>query len=390
MTSDSFYHPTWAEIDLEAIRHNYEEIKRLAVQQFDPRPLKIPARRRGLYPQILPVIKADAYGHGMKEIADLLDRLGVNIFCVSDLEEGIILRKQRILKPILLLESTLPALAKDIVDHNLTPTVVTWDLALALNRYAKLKKKIINVHVYVDTGMGRLGIPYSQARSFIDRLMRLSNVQVEGVYTHFPVADTNVHFTREQIRKLYQLVHYFDQQGKIILYVHATNSMGIVGYKHHIFNLARPGLMLYGLYPTTKLRYKIKLKPAMQVRSRVIFIKKIASGTGISYGHTFVAKKNITIATLPIGYQDGYLRYLSNKSYVLIAGKRCSVVGRVTMDQIMVDVSKVKNVKIGMEAVILGKQGKEEVSADTLAKLADTISYEVICSLGNRLPRVYK
>jgi len=316
---------SWVEIDLKAIRFNYEQLKRLAIKQFDPAPLRIPTlRRKGSYPQILPVIKADAYGHGMKEVGTLLNKLGVGLLCVSDLSEGIDLRRQGVMKPILLLESTLPSLAKDIIDYRLTPTVVTWPLALALNRYAKLRKRIVCVHVKVDTGMGRLGVPYPQAQDFINRLMKLSHLQVEGLYTHFPVADTDYPFTMGQIEKLYQMVKFFDRQGKI------------------------------------------------------------------SYGHTFVTKKSMTVATLPIGYQDGYLRSLSNKAAVLIDGKRCTILGRVTMDQIIVDVSKVKNPRIGMEAVILGKQGNEEISANDLARQAGTINYEIICSLGNRLPRIYK
>lgn len=389
--TENYSHPSWVEIDLKAIRHNYEALKRLAVKQFDPVPLRISLlRKQGSYPQILPVIKADAYGHGMEEVAGLLDKAGVKIFCVSDLLEGMALRQQGISKPILLLESTLPILVRDIVKHNLTASVTSWSLAAALNRQAQLAKKVVDVHVNVDTGMNRLGINFHEAEDFINRLFRLRHLRVQGIYTHFPVADTNSRFTMNQIHDLYKIVRTFDRQGKVILYVHATNSMGLVGYKHHIFNLARPGLMLYGLYPSVKLRSKVSLKPAMSVKSKIIFIKSVPAGTGISYGHTFVAKKRMTVATLPIGYQDGYLRCLSNKSCVLVSGKRCPVIGRVTMDQIMVDISKAGRAVVGTEAVILGKQGKETISADALAAWAKTISYEIICSLGNRLPRVYK
>ena len=381
---------SWVEVDRQAIRKNYAALKGLAVKQFDPKPLHIPFYRRGAYPQILPVIKADAYGHGMNEISRLLANTGVKMFCVSDVAEGIALRREGITKPILLLESTLADFAKEIVKYHLTASLTTWPLALALNRQGQLQKRIVRVHVNVDTGMSRLGINWRQAEGFINRLLKLKFLRVEGIYTHFPVADTNSRFTTEQIQKLYKLVKHFDQQGKIILYVHAANSMGVAGYKHHIFNLARPGLMLYGLYPTEKLRSKVHLKPAMSVKSKIIFIKEVSRGTGISYGHTFVAKRAMKVATLPIGYQDGYLRSLSNKSSVLIGGQYCPVVGRVTMDQIMVDVSRLKNVHLGQEAVILGKQGLKEISADMVAGWADTISYEIICGLGNRLPRRYR
>lgn len=388
---DKRMYSSWVEIDLGAIRQNYEALKRLAVKQFDPAPLRIPIlRKQGSYPQILPVIKADAYGHGMEEVAGLLDKAGVKIFCVSDLAEGIALRRQGIRKPILLLESTLPGSARDIIKHNLTASVTSWPLAVALNRQAQAAKKVVDVHVNVDTGMNRLGINFHEAEDFINRIFRLRHLRVQGIYTHFPVADTHFRFTMNQIHDLYKIVRTFDRQGKVILYVHATNSMGLAGYKHHIFNLARPGLMLYGLYPSVKLRSKVSLKPAMSVKSKIIFIKSVPAGTGISYGHTFVTKKKMTVATLPIGYRDGYLRCLSNKSYVLVNGKRCPVLGRVTMDQIMVDISKARRAVVGTEAVLMGQQGRETISADELAAWANTISYEMICSLGNRLPRIYK
>jgi alanine racemase len=238
--------------------------------------------------------------------------------------------------------------------------------------------------------MGRLGVWYSEAEEFIQKIRKLSHLVIGGVYTHFPVADTNRAFTQKQIENFQHLVERLQAKGISIPYLHAANSMGLAAYPHHLFNLARPGIMLYGLYPSPKLRPKVILKPVLSVKSRIIFLKRVSRGRGISYGHTFIAPRPMTVATLPIGYSDGYLRCLSNKTQVLINGRRCPVVGRITMDQIMVDVTKLKQLKLGTEVTLLGRQNQEEISADELAQKAGTISYEIVCSLGTRLPKVYK
>ena len=370
-----YYRPTWAEVDLKAVRHNLQEVQKLA----------------GARTELLPVVKGDAYGHGIIEIALLLNGSQVNFFGVSDVAEGITLRRAGIKKSILLFESTLAEQAKLIAEYDLTPTICTHELAATLNRYAQLTGKKIDIHIDVDTGMGRLGVWHKDAEAFIERIVRENlNLTIKGIYTHFPSAESDRRFTQSQIEHLHQVVTRLDKKGVVVPYIHAANSMGIVGYKTKILNLARPGLMLYGLYPDDRLKKKIRLNPALSVKSKVMFVKDVVKGRSISYGRTFIAKKNMTVATLAIGYRDGYLRALSNKSSVLIDGKRCPVVGRVTMDQIMVDVSKVKTVRPGMEAVVLGRQGKEEISAEELATLAGTINYEIVCSLGNRLTRIYK
>jgi alanine racemase len=338
---------------------------------------------------ILPVIKADAYGHGMKEMAHELLKAGVHCFGVSDVAEGITLRQQGIKKSILLFESPLINAVPLIVDYHLTPTVCSLDLAKALNLYAQKKKKRVAIHIKIDTGMGRLGIWHQEAEEFIRRVFELRHVVVYGIYTHFPVADTNRAFTKKQIDILYRLVTALDKKGMVIPYIHAANSMGLMGYQTHVLNFVRPGLMLYGLYPDAALKKKIPLKAVLSVRSVVIFVKAIQKGRGVSYGRTFIAQRDMKAAIIPIGYSDGYFRNLSSKASVLIQGKRCPILGRVTMDQIIVDVSHLKNIKPGEEVVVLGQQGREEISADELAQLSGTINYEIVCSLGNRLPRVY-
>src|SRR3989338_2494785 len=238
--------------------------------------------------------------------------------------------------------------------------------------------------------MGRLGIWHEEAYEFIQKVYALRHLRIMGIFTHFPAADTDKLFTKGQVKNLYALVKKLDRSGCIVPYIHAANSMGLAGFKTHILNLARPGLMLYGLYPHPGLRKKIRLKPVLNVRSHVIFLKKVARGRSISYCRTFFTKRDMLGATGPVGYSDGYFRALSNKAAVLIGGRRCPVVGRVTMDQIMVDATHVRGIALGAPVPWLGTQNQENISADELAGHAGTINYEIVCSLGNRLPRIYK
>ena len=387
---------TWAEIDLGAIQHNVQEIKRIVKQNK----FYLPTRKKSpkyyfTHTHILAVIKADAYGHGMKTVALVLDKEGVDCFGVSNIFEGMALRRIGIKKPILLFESTLTEHVPYIGDYCLTPTVGTLEVAKALNEHARGMKRSIDIHVKVDTGMGRLGIWHGEAYNFIRELFRLRYLTIKGIYTHFPVADTDRAFTQMQIKQIYELVTQLDKQGMVIPFIHGANSMGLAGYKTHVLNLVRPGLMLYGLYPDRRLLKKIKLKPAMSIKSRIIFLKTIKKGHGVSYGHTYKAKKDTPVAIIPIGYHDGYLRYYSNKAHVLIQGARCPVIGNVTMNQIIVDVSPAmkkakRDLKVGVPVTILGKDKKEMITADELAEHAKTINYEIICHLGNRIKRVYK
>ncbi len=384
-------HLTYCEVDLKAVGHNAKAIVKLVSKNrfFLSTRSQSEKKLKGLE-TILAVIKADAYGHGVKDVAAVLDKEGIGFFGVSDITEGIELRSLGVKKPILLFESTLSVHARAIVEHQLTPTVCTLGLAKALDQQAQRHKKIIDIHVKVDTGMGRLGIWHEEAFDFIKKISRMQNLRIMGIFTHFPAADTEKAFTKKQIVCLYDLVKKLDQAGVIIPYIHAANSMGLAGYKTHILNLARPGLMLYGLYPHPSLKKNIFLKPVLSVRSHVIFLKEIKKGRSVSYGRTFFTKKDMLIATVPIGYKDGYFRSLSNRASVLIKGMRCPVIGRVTMDQIMVDVSRVPGIKLGSPVTILGKQKTEEVSADELAEQAGTINYEIVCSLGSRLPKINK
>jgi alanine racemase len=378
----TLHHPlTYASIDLSAIRHNFLTLQKLASQQMV-------AGRSG-HLEVMPVIKADAYGHGMLEVARVIDECGGKFFGVSCVQEGVMLRQEVFKQKILIFETTLPELAAPIVEYDLMPSLCNLELASAIDALAREAGKKIHGHVKVDTAMGRLGVPIHQAVSYIAELRGMTHLNLEGIFTHFPSADTDEELTLRQIKSFIDLLNECQRLGIEFERVHAANSMGMIGYKNIFFNLARPGLMLYGLYPSDTAREKIILKPALSILSKIIFLKKIAKGHGISYGHSFIADRDITVAVLPLGYNDGYCRAFSNKAHVLIDGQPCYVLGRVTMDQVMVDVTHLPSPRLGMPVTVLGENQGRTISADDLALWASTISYEITCNLGNRLPRVY-
>ncbi len=376
----------WVEINLDHIRHNFLELGRAARRQLEPR------ARRAV--DILAVVKADAYGHGMVAAARTIGRAGGKFFAVSNVIEGVLLRQSGCKGRIIVFEATLLADIPVFLEHDLIPAVCSLDFVKALDRAARrtAASRRAAVQVKVDTGMGRLGVWHEDAAAFIRALVRLKNITLEGVFTHFPMADSDADFTCRQVDHLEALVAVMAREGIFFKYLHAANSAGLGAYKNRSFNFARPGLMLYGIYPAPALARVIRLKPAMTVKARVLLVKTIANGRGVSYGHTFRAAKDTPVAVVSIGYSDGYSRHLSNKAHVLIHGKPCPILGRVTMDQIIVGIASALpagTVKAGDEVVILGQQGRATITADDLATWAGTIPYEITCSLGNRLPRYY-
>jgi alanine racemase len=364
------HRPTWAEINLDNLAHNFRQIKRLLLPKT----------------KVMVCIKADAYGHGLIAVAKRLESLKVDFFGVASIDEGVKLRKAGINAPILILGLILKKDIGPLFKYRLNTTVCDEDLAYALNNKAHTFSRPINVHIKVDTGMGRIGVLHPDAEKLIKKIHNLKFINIEGIFTHFPFADVDRKFTLYQIDLFNRLIRNLNRQGLYIPFLHAANSMGIIGYKNSHFNMVRPGLMVYGLYPKENL--KINLKPVLSLKTKVIFIKKVPRGFGISYGHTYITKKVTRIVTLPIGYGDGYPRNLSNLAPVLIRGKRFKISGNICMDQMMVDVGNLA-VKIGDEVVLIGSQGKNKITAEELAELAGTIPYEIVCGLGSRIPRVY-
>ncbi|MFA5114934.1 MAG: alanine racemase [Candidatus Omnitrophota bacterium] len=364
------YRPTWAEINLKDLAHNFRRVKAML--------------RPGT--KVMVCVKADAYGHGLVPVSKKLSSCGVDYLSVASIDEGIALRRAGIKKPILILGMILKTDARPLIEYNLSQTVCTLELASSLNSIAASSRRKINIHLKVDTGMGRLGILPKDALAFIHRVRRLRAINIEGLFTHISCADTNRDFTLYQVGLFDSLADRLARDGLRIPFLHAANSLGVIDYPQSHFNMVRPGLVIYGLYPREKLR--IDLKPVLSLKTRVVYFKKVPRGFGISYGHTYVTARGTTIVTLPIGYGDGYPRNLSNAAPVLIKGRRFTLSGRVCMDQVMVDVGDLK-VKIGDEAVLIGSQGKDKISSEELSVLSGTIPYEIVCGLGSRVPRVY-
>jgi len=364
------YRPTWAEVNLANLKSNFKEIKRVVGKKV----------------KIMVTVKADAYGHGIIQVARDLSRDGVDYLGVACIDEGIHLRQENISLPILILGLVLKNDIEPLFEYNLTPTVCSYELAVDLNKKAQELNKPINIHVKIDTGMGRIGVMCKDAFGVIKKISKLKFVKIEGVFTHFTLADVNKDFTLYQIDVFNDLITRLRKADIRIPLVHSANSVGVINYKNSHFNMVRPGLVAYGLYPSDDL--KINLKPLLSLKTRVVYVKRVPKGYGISYGYTYITKKNSTIVTLPIGYGDGYPRNLSNLGPALIKGKRFKISGRVCMDQIMVDVGDTP-VKVGDEVVLIGSQGKNTITAEELASLSGTIPYEIVCGLGSHIPRVY-
>lgn len=364
------FRPTWAEVSLKNIADNFSKVRKIV----------------GPKVKIMACVKADAYGHGIIPVSKRFVFSGADYLAVACIDEAIKLREDNVELPILILgmifEKDVPAL----FEYRLTPTVCTTELAFAINKMAGQLKCVAKIHIKVDTGMNRIGIVHENAFDFIKKISTLKSLKIEGLFTHLACADINGGYTLRQLGLFNQLLAALKKEGIKIPLVHAANSMGVIGYKESHFNMVRPGLMLYGLSPRSDL--DIKLKPALALKTKVVYCKRLPKGEGISYGHIYVTRADTNIVTLPIGYGDGYPRNLSNEGYVLIKGRRFKISGRVCMDQVMVDVGSLK-VPLGEEVVLIGSQGKNKITAEELARYAGTISYEIVCGFGLRVPRIY-
>lgn len=370
------YVRVYARIDLDAIRHNVNSIRRIT----NPKS------------QLMPVVKADGYGHGAVPICKELKNIGVNRFAVATLEEGIILRKNGIEKEILILGYTPDELAHQLIEYNLTQTIYKLSMANNLSKVAVKLDKTAKIHLKIDTGMGRIGfMPDEESLAIISKIDKLPNIEIEGIYTHFSTADElDKTFTNTQIDRFNQFVKELEMNNVIIPIRHAANSAGIIDMNNSHMDFVRLGIALYGLYPSDFVHKEtVKLQKALSLISHIIHIKEVEAGTPIGYGGTYTTQKKSKIATIPVGYGDGYDRLLSSKGKVLINGEYAPIVGRICMDQFMVDISHIPNVNDLDEVILIGKQGDNEITADDIANIKGTINYEVVCQLGKRIPRVY-
>ena len=370
------YNRVYAKIDLDAAAYNMEQMKK-----------RIGGAR------LIAVVKTDAYGHGAVPLAEVFEKLDyVWGYAVASLDEGMILRKHGIKKPILVLGCVFPDQYDDMVRNDIRAAVYMEEMALGMAEAAKKAGKKAYIHIKTDTGMGRIGFPVSEeSADIIERISKLEDIKIEGMFTHFAKADeTDKTYTYDQHRKFMWMKEQMEKRGVEIPYYDCDNSAGIIDFPDMKHDLARAGISTYGMYPSEEVNQNaVDLKPVLSLVSHVIFVKTVEPGTSISYGGTFVAPEKMRVATIPVGYGDGYPRSLSNKGTVLIHGKRARILGRVCMDQFMVDVTDIPDVKFMDQAVLIGEDQGDRITVEELAGLSGRFNYEFVCCLGKRIPRVY-
>lgn len=366
-----------ARIDLDAIEYNIEKMKENLPEDT----------------KLIVVAKADCYGHGALQITSLLSlKEYVWGFAVATLDEAIVLRRGGVTKPILVLGCIFPEQWIDALENNIRITVYTEELTKVLSDLAVKIGRKAYVHVKLDTGMGRIGFtPGKEGADKIEEISKLPNIVMEGLYTHFSKADEgDKSYTMKQMEAYTWMKEELTGRGITFSYYHCCNSAGIIDLKGAGQNLSRAGISTYGIYPSEEVhKENVDLKPALELISHVAFVKWVDEGKMISYGGTYVTKRRTKIATIPVGYGDGYPRSLSNKGYMLIHGKKAPIIGRVCMDQCMVDVTEIEDVKFGDEVVLVGRDGDEYLSVETLSRLSDRFNYEFVCLMGKRIPREY-
>lgn len=341
--------------------------------------------------KLMPVIKADAYGHRALTVAKILKPYA-DFFAVAVIEEAMQIKAEGITTPIFILGYVSPEDFEEVVNEDIRIPIFTYDAAKKLSDTAQSLNKQAKIHIAIDTGMNRIGFKVTnETADIIEEISKLSNIYIEGIFTHFATADEeDQSFTTEQNEKFAWIVDSIEKRGINIPIKHVSNSAAIISGHKLNYNMVRSGIVTYGLYPSDDVdKEKLSVKPAMEYLSHVVYVKTIEKGETVSYGRDFVAQKTTKVATIPVGYADGYPRKLSNKGRVIINGEYAPIVGRICMDQFMVDVTHIENVKEGDTVTLFGSQGNATISVDEIAKLADTINYEIICGLSKRVPRIF-
>ncbi len=370
--------PTRCVIDLDALAFNFRSVRSFVGDTVG----------------YLAVVKANAYGHGSIECSRRLEAEGIDWFGVALPEEGVELRNAGIKSPILCLGSFWPGQESLIIEKNLTPVIFALEKARSLNTEAARIGQIVNVHVKIDTGMGRVGVRYDKAEQFASEITKLTNLNIEGIMTHFAVADDlrQNDFTNHQISRFNWAVEAFKQYGSTPAYLDLANSPGAVAHSSALGNMVRLGGVLYGLGGDV-LPVEIEtpeLKPVMSVVSEIAQVKSVEMGESIGYGRTFIAERDSVIASVPIGYYDGYPRGLSNQGSMIVNGKIAPVIGRVSMDWVTIDITDIEGANVGTPVTIIGSERDSSIKAEDIAAMLSTISYEVTCGISARVPRIIK
>ena len=364
---------SWVEVDLDHFTKNWAEMKRLV----------------GSGVRILQVVKADAYGHGAIEISNVALKNGAAMLGVANADEAVQLRVSGIAAPILILSPSTNSEINEIIKYNLVPSVSDLNFARELQEKCKKADLRVPIHIEVDTGMGRGGTMHHEAFKMIKGILDLPNLSLEGIFTHLSSSEVMEDYNRMQWSLFRELLDKLDGEAIHIPVKHMANSGAILNFPEFHLDMVRPGLMSYGIYPSPETKTKASLCPVMCFKTRVVLIKEFPKGYSIGYGRSYITDKPTKVATIPVGYGDGYGRILSNRGEALIRGRRTPVIGRVSMDMCTLDVTHIPGCQIGDEVVLMGRQGQECISADDLAAKLNTISYEILCALGKRAPRIF-
>ncbi len=377
MKDKDTYYRVQANVNLDAIKHNLLEIRKKLKDDT----------------KMMVIVKADAYGHGAVPLAKAIGDSGkIDCYGVAIVEEAVELREAGINKPILILGYTSMEQYDLVVSYEVAQTVFQYDMAKALSEEAIRQGKIAKIHIKIDTGMTRIG--YYDTQESIDEIKRiaaLDNIEIEGLFSHFARADeTDKTDSQKQLQRFLTFITMLEQEGIHIPVKHMSNSAGIIEFPNACFNMVRCGIATYGIYPSDMVhKDDIRLIPAMELKTHVIYVKDVEPGVGISYGATFVTDRKTKVATIPVGYADGYSRNLSNHGRVIIHGQYAPILGRICMDQFMVDVTDIKDVQQGDMVTLLGWDGDAYISVEELAEGSHSFSYELVCTIGKRIPRVY-
>lgn len=370
------YNRVYAQINLDAIKENIANTKKILNNDT----------------KIMAIIKADGYGHGSVQVAECLAKNGVDAFGVAIIEEGVVLRKRGITNPILILGYTSDYQYAELIQYELTQTVFKYSMAEAISEMAVALNKTAKIHIKIDTGMSRIGFPDNEESiETIKKIIKLPNLCVEGIFTHYARADErDKRYANKQFQRFDHFVNRLEKEGIHITVKHMANSAGIMDFDNNRYDMVRSGISTYGLYPSDEVNFaNLKLTPALELKSNVIFVKTVAEGVGVSYNSTFVTTKRTKIATIPVGYADGYPRALSSKGRVLIRGQYAPIIGRICMDQFMVDVTDIEGIMEGDIVTLVGHDGEGFISAEEVADTAGSFNYEFVCGISRRVPRVY-
>lgn len=369
------YLRTWCEVDLKAILQNVLNIRKKA----------------GNHVKVMAVIKADGYGHGSVEIGKYIQK-NVDYFGVATIEEAVELRKADIPNPVLVLGYTSPSLYAWNLEYDVEQTIYSLDTAKKISEEAQKAGKTAKIHIALDTGMTRIGIsPDEKGIKLVKEILQFPNIEITGLFSHFSCADmTDKTYTEQQMERFDTFVTLLEENNIQIPVKHICNSAGIMEFDHHRYDMVRAGIILYGLYPSDEVDHgTLSLHPAMSWKSHVVNVMEPEMNRGISYGATYVTTRPCRIATVSIGYADGYPRSLSNKGWMLIHGKKAPIVGRVCMDQTMVDITDIPDVKVEDIVTLIGKDGEERITVEDMADLSGSFNYEFVCDVGQRVKRVY-